>query len=808
MRDLRYAVRQLSRNPGFTLTVLLILGLCIGANTAIYSVVDAVLLRPVPYPHPERLGMVGFTARSTTGQYTSEGQNGAMWEGIRDNATGVEAAAFNSGSEGVNLFANGAVMFVRQQRVSAGFFHVLGIGPLAGREFSRAEDTPAGGQVALLSYSLWRRLFNGDKSAVGKEILLKGEPHTVIGVMPQDFRFDSAVDLWTPLRPSRNGEGEGINYGILARVKPAVTMPEINSQLDRIEQPLFVAMKFRNGVDVHAHLIPIQTGLTSGFRRSLLLMWAAVGLVLLLGCINIAGLLLARAATRSREVATRMAMGAGQGPIVRQLLTESLLLALSGGAVGILIAKLALRVLAALGAQGFDMWHPVELNLRVLLVTLLLAFLTSLLFGLAPAVATTRVDLRAILVENGRGFSGGKRVWSRQALVAGQVALSMVLLVAAGLLLRTLVHLNALNPGFDAHHIMTAQLSLQDARYRTSARVNQLFNESLDRIRKLPGVEAAAVGLTLPYQRPLNEGFRIPGGAADGSAVDASEAVSVTPGYFETLRIPILEGRSFTNSDLAAGAVAVVNEAFKRRYLRDRAAVGSSVITAGLTRRIVGIAGNIQQGSGLGNYGPLVTMPTIYILMSQTSDGFQQIVNIWFSPNWIVRTSLAPAVIARAMQREMQAVDPRLPFNSFHSMEDVQFSSLQQQRYQAAIFSAMAVLALLLAALGLYGMMAQAVVACTREMGIRMALGATLAQTILAVIRPALQLAIIGIVAGALSAGLATALLRSLLWGVATTDPLTFFVVSAILMVVAFVASLLPALRLLKLDPAVALRAN
>jgi ABC-type antimicrobial peptide transport system permease subunit len=254
--------------------------------------------------------------------------------------------------------------------------------------------------------------------------------------------------------------------------------------------------------------------------------------------------------------------------------------------------------------------------------------------------------------------------------------------------------------------------------------------------------------------------------------------------------------------------VAIVNEAFARRYLRGRAAVGSSVITAGLTRRILGIAGNIQQGSGLGNYGPLVTMPTIYILMSQTSDDFQQIVNIWFSPHWIVRTSLAPAVIARAMQREMQAVDPRLPFNSLHSMEEVQFSSLQEQRYQAAIFSVMAVLALLLAALGLYGMMAQAVVARTREMGIRMALGATLAQTILAVIRPAVQLAMIGIVAGALSAGLATALLRSLLWGVATTDPLTFVMVSAILMVVAFVASLLPALRLLKLDPAVTLRAN
>jgi len=803
MRDLRYAARQLWQSPGFTLTVLVTLGLCIGANTAIYSVVDAVLLRAVPYPHPEQLGLVAFTARSSREEYTAAGQNGAMWEAIRDNASTVEAASFSGGVQGVNLFAHGAVLFVQQGRVSAGFFHVLGIAPMAGREFSRAEDTAGGAQVAILSYGLWQRLFRGDGSAVGKAILLKGEPHTVIGVMPRDFRTESPADLWTPLRPSRGGEGGGINYTIVARLKPGSSMAAANAQLDAIEQPLFVAMRFREGAEVHAHLTPLQTGLTSGFRNSLLLMWGVVALVLLIGCVNIAGLMLARAASRSREVATRMAIGAGRGAIVRQLLTESLLLALAGGALGVLAGKLALRGLAALGAQGFDMWHPVELNLRVLAATLLLTLMTSLLFGLAPAIATTRVDLRSILVEGARGLSGGRRRWTRQALVAGEVALSVVLLVGAGLLLRTFAYLQGLNPGFDPRHVMTAQLSLQDARYRKSAQVNRLFDESLDRIRKLPGVEAAAVGLSLPYQRPLNSGFRIPGGGAE-----ASEFVSVTPGFFETLRIPLLAGTYFSDSDAASAPAAIVNEAFRRRYLRDHEAVGSELFTGKEKRRIVGVVGNIQQGSGLGNYGPFATMPTIYIPMSQTSDAFQQLVNTWFSPHWMVRTNLAPEAIARAMQREMQVIDPQLPFNGFHLMDEVQFTALKQQRYQAAIFSAMAGLALILAALGLYGMIAHAVTERTREMGIRIALGATLAQTILTLIRPALQLAAIGVAAGAIVARFATALLGSLLWGVRTTDPVTFVTVSATLLLVALGASLLPALRLSKLDPAVTLRAD
>jgi len=803
MRELRYAARQLSKSPAFALTVLLTLGLCIGANTAIFSVVDAVLLRPIPYPHPEQLAMVGFTTRSGEVEFTSQGQTGAMWEAIRDNATFIEAACVGGSGQGVNLFADGAVLFVRQQRVSAGFFHVLGVMPQIGREFSPTEDKPGQAPVVILGDALFQKLFHGEPSALGKTILLKGEPHTVVGVMPRGFRSESPIDLWTPLRPTRTGEGGGINYEIVSRLKPGATTAEANAQLDAIEQPVYLTMKFRKGTEVHARLIPLQTGLTSAFRNSLLLLWGAVAVVLLIGCVNIAGLLLARAATRRQEVATRMALGAGGSAIVRQLFTESLLLAVAGGAFGVVLGRLALWGLLALGAQGFNMWHPVELNLRVLAATALLTLLTSVLFGLSPAISTAQVDLRSVLAEAGRGLAGSKRRWPRQALVAGEVALSVVLLVGAGLLLRTYGYLEGLNPGFDPRHVIAAQASLQDARYRSSADINRLFDESLERIRRLPGVEAAAVGLSLPYERPLNYGFRVPGGVDS-----ASEFVSVTPGFFETLRIPISAGRAFTASDGTRAPVAIVNEAFRRRYLRDREAVGSEIFAESRNRRIVGVAGNVQQGSGLGNYGPLSTNPTIYVLMSQTSDGFQRLVNTWNSPHWVVRTSLPSAVMMQAMQNEMQAVDPQLPLNNFQPMEEVQSTSVREQRYQAAIFSTMAALALILTALGLYGMIAHAVAERTREMGIRMALGATVTQVVATLVRPALQLTAIGLVVGAIVARFASALLRSLLWGVQSTDIGTFAGVSAGLLVVALIASLLPARRLAQLDPAVTLRAE
>jgi predicted permease len=808
MRDLRYAARQLCRTPGFTLTVLATLGLCIGANTAIYSIVDAVLLRPLPYPQPERLAMAAYTVKSSAGEFTSYGQNGLMWETIRDHATAIDAAAFSRGGQGVNLAFQGQAQYVKQQRVAAGFFHVLGVEPLFGREFSRAEDTRGGAPVTVLSYALWQRLFQGDAGAVGKAILLRGEPYTVVGIMPEGFRTTAPADAWTPLRPSRTGEGQGINYGIVARLKPGVTWAEADGQLDGLMQPVLARMGRKDGA-VHERLMPLQTGLTSSLRSSLLLTWAAVGTVLLIGCVNIAGLLLARAATRSREVATRMALGGSRTAIVRQLLTESALLALAGGVLGMIVGKLALRGLASLGAQGFGLWRPVEVDARVLAVTLLVALLTSLLFGLAPAFATSRVDLRAVLVEGGRGMAGGARRWSRQALVAGEVALGVVLLVGAGLLLRTVAYLEALKPGFDPHQVVTAELSLQDARYRTAERVNHLFDESLRRIRELSGVDSAAVGLTLPYQRPLNTGFRMLDGPQADGRDRGMDMIYVTPGYFETLRIPLLAGRVFTEADRAtSAAVAIVNQALARRFLQEQDAVGRHMRLDGEARLIVGVVGDTQQHSGLGDFGPMATTPAAYVPAAQTGDAFLQLVHTWFAPYWIVRTRGASDAMARQMQQAVAAVDAQLPFARFDRMVDVQSSAFKEQRYRATIFSLLAGLALLLAALGLYGLLAHAVTERARELGIRMALGATLGSAMWTVIRPGIRLALVGIVAGGVLARLAATLLRNLVWGVPTTDPATFAGVAAVLLIVALLASLLPALRLLRLDPAETLRAE
>ncbi len=808
LRDLRYAARQLRKSPGFTLTVLCTLGLCIGANTAIYSVVDAVLLRPLPYPEPNRLALMVFDAHHPKGNWTSDSQDGPTWEAVRDHASLIEAA-IGGGSQGVNLSKDGRAEYIQQCRVSAGFFRVMGVPPFLGREFTRAEDTPGGAAVVVLGYPAWQRLFHGDPAAVGKSILLRGEPYTVIGVMPEGFRTQSPADLYTPRKPSNTGEGQGTNYSVVARLKPGVTWAAAETQLDVVA----TAVIQRNmGKDVVARprLAPLQQGLTSDLQTALLGSWAAVGVVLLIGCVNIAGLLLARSAVRSREIATRMAVGASRGAIVRQLLAESLLLALAGGALGVIAGYAGIQGLSALGAEGFDYWHPVTLNWRVLLAMLGVSLVTSLIFGLAPAFATSRVDLRSVLVEGGRGAAGGSRHWSRRALIVAEVALSLMLLIDAGLLVRTLERLEGLQPGFDPHNVISASLSLLDARYQTSVAVNHLYDESLRRIRERPDVAAAGIGLTLPYQRPLNMGFRVMDGVnADGKGKPMDD-IYVTPGYLEALRIPLISGRVITEADRAESEqVVVINEAFAQRFLKGQEAVGSHLRMGSVVRRIVGVVGDTQQHSGVGWYGLMSATPTVYTPAAQESDKFFQLIHTWFAPNWVVRARSAPgAELQHSMEEAVQTIDPQLPFAKFQSLEEVQYSAFQSQRYQATVFSTLAGLAMFLAALGLYGLISHSVTERTREMGIRMALGSSMSHAMWTVIRPAVWLTLFGVAAGAVLARWSTTLVKDLLFGVPAGDPITFLLVSAALLVVALLAGAIPSLRLLRLDPAVTLRAE
>ncbi len=806
---MKYATRRLWQSPGFTLVVLATLGLSIGANTAIYSVVDAVLLRRLPYPEPQRLAMVMFNRHSARGDSLQDNVDGSTWEAIRDHASNLDAAVISGMSQGVNLVKDGRAEYVHQQRVSSGFFRVFGVAPLLGREFTREEDSAGGGPVVVLGHALWRRIFNGDPGAVGKGILLRGEPYTVVGVMPEGFRTDIAADLWTPLRPSRTGEGGGTNYVVIARLKPGVEWAAAEGQLDVVAKPQ-MALAVGKDTTVQTHLASLQEGATNNLRTPLLLTWAAVAIVLLIGCVNIAGLLLARASSRAREVATRMAIGASRATIVRQLLEESLLLSLIGGVFGIALGYAGIQGLIALNAQGFDLWYPVTLNWRVLLASFGIAVLTSLIFGLAPAITTSRVDLRAVLVEGGRGTAGRSRHWSRQALVAGEVALSLVLLVGAGLLLRTLDYLERQRPGFDPHNVTAASLSLQDARYNTSVAVNHLYDEGLRRIREIPGVEAAGVGLSLPYQRPLNSGFRIMSGRNADNQGRSTDVIYVTPGYFEALHVPLVSGRVVNGGDGSSSQkIAVVNQAFAKRFLKDQEPLGTKLRMGGRDLvDIVGVVGDTQQHSGTGAYGPMNATPTIYTPATQMSDGAFKLLHTWFSPQWVVRSQVAPESLARAMQSAVEAVDPQLPFASFKSMEAVQFNAFNRQRYEATIFSLLAGLALLLAAIGLYGLIAHSVSERRREMGIRMALGATAPRTMWTVVRPAAGLTLAGIVLGAALARASVTLLRDMLWGVPATDPTTFVAVAFGLLAVAVVASVIPALRLLRLDPAETLRAE
>ncbi|HTQ56970.1 MAG TPA: ABC transporter permease [Bryobacteraceae bacterium] len=805
VRDLRYAARVLRKSPTFTAAAGATLALCIGANTAIFSVVDAVLLRPLPYPHPDRLVTVARYYWGTGESGYNIPQTGTTWEAVRDDATALDSAAFSYGSSTVNFAAAANVQNVRQGRVSAGFFRVLGIPPLMGREFSPMEDKAGGPAVTILSYALWKHALQGDPGAIGRAVMLRGEPHTVIGVMPSAFQNTAQADLWTPLRPSRSGEGGGSNYLIVSRLRDGVTWAQADAQIGAVGAEVLR----RPGRDnVRLVLISFQRGVTEDLRTPLFILWVAVGLVLLIGCVNIAGLLLARAAGRTRELATRLALGSGRAALIRQLLAESILLGILGGAAGTLLGWLGVKALQALAQDSLDVWQTIALSWRVLAATAAASILGGVLFGLYPALVASRLEIRAALGEAGRAVAGGRNPWPRRVLVASEIALGVLLLVGAGLLIRTFIYLRGLNPGFDASHVITAQVSLQDARYATAASVNRLFNRSLDRIRELPGVESAAVTLSLPYERALNTGFR----RLDGKQVDTDSQISnffyVTPQYFRVLRIPLLRGRFFTAADSSTSTqVAIVSEAFVRMYVREGNPLGLHLGGDGDRHEIVGVVGDIQQKSGWGEeYGPVAAMPDIYIPATQTDDKLLQLVHTWFSPSWIVRTSGAPEGIISGMQRALAAVDPQLPFAGFHSMGDVRYHALAQERLQAVLMGVLAGLALLLAAVGTYGLIANSVTERTREIGIRLALGATVGHAVRAVALPGIALAAAGVAAGSVLAGFASRLLRHLVWGVRTGDPATFAGVAVVLLVVAGAASFLPALRVTRLNPAETLR--
>ncbi|MBV8570303.1 MAG: ABC transporter permease [Acidobacteriaceae bacterium] len=811
--NLRYAARQLRKCPGFTITVLATLALCIGANTAVFSVVDTLFFRPPPYPEPEKLAVITTVQQFQGAIDVDTSQDGTQWKVVRDDASLMEAAVFGAAA-GVNLVAQNRAEYIGNERVSANFFHVLGITPLLGREFTREEDVPNGPKLAIVSYSLWQRVFHSDPGILGKIIQLRGEPHTVIGVVPKGFWPPSdtigseplIVDVWTPLHATTTGEGSGNNFEVIARLKPGVTFAQANAQLQSVFRPVF-QQRMHPGLKYEERAMPFQAGSTFEIRRSVHLMWGAAALVLVIGCVNIAGLLLARSATRSREIATRFALGATRGAVVQELLCESLLIAVVGGALGIVLGHFALTGLLLLNPGAFDVFGPIVLNGRCTATMLLVSAATSLIFGLIPALDASKVDLRASLSDGARTVTRRRGLSMRRGLVFVEVMLGVVLVAAAGLLIRTFATLAGADPGFDPENVLIASASLQNARYKTSSMGDRLFRDSLARIRQIPGVESASVALTPPYGRPLNEcASQVNGKQVSNCLVNFTYA---TPDMFETLRMKLLSGRFYTDADRAVTMpVAVANEAFVRRFLKNHEPViDSTVRVEGTTWHIVGVVGNVQQKNGFGEgWGPIDAFPQLYVPVSQVPDGLFSAVHVWFSPVWMVRTQGYVPGLVRQMGAALAGVDPQIPFASFQGMQHVSGRALQSQRYHAVLFSTFAGLALLLAAVGVYGLVAQSVRQRTREMGIRLALGATSSQLVRTAAMPGFVLSLSGVGAGLILASAVTRVLKSLIWGVKPTDPSTFVGVGLLLFGVATVASFLPAARLTRIDPAQTLR--
>jgi predicted permease len=791
---------------------LITLALAIGVNTAVFSILDAFLLRALPYLQPDRIAALVVHREgvsSHAGTVVSEEDDsfdGASWQILQTSLTGATLASWG-GSGGVNLSAGAAVRYLTGARVSAHYFDVLGIPLFFGRSFSDLEDRPHGPPVVVLNYSLWQSTFRSDPRIIGKSIQLKGEPYTIVGILPRGALTPSHADLFTPLQPAETGECGGQNCGILVRLKPNVTWAQINAQLSRIRLPYFTELETQYHGHARIYARPLQLELAGDMRGKVIVLMLAVSFILLIACANLAGLALVRILHRSREIATRFALGASRLDVLYELWMEDVLVALLGGAAGVGLALLILDSLRRLLPDSMLPVGGISIDARVLAFTLAASVLASLLFGALPAFHTRRFDVSSSSFAGSRAVtSGSSRL--RQMLIGGEVALTVVLLAAAGLLVRTLLYLETLPPGFNPQDVMTAQVSLDDARYHDAAAFQKLLEKSLAAMRQIPGVRDAAVGLSVPYERGLNDAVTIADGQRAGTNA-ASSLAYITPGYFSTLRIPLMAGRPITDGDGPASEhVAVVNLAFGRRFFDNLSPIGYHFKTEGVAYTIVGVVGDVAKRQGVERTAPIGTEPVAYLAAAQTPQALINIAHIWFQPSWIVLTDGPIRGLPAAMQRALADADPSLPFSGFRSMQQILAAQLQQQRIEVALLAALAALALLLSAVGIYALVSNLVVQRTREIGIRIALGSTSAQAMVHVGAPGGIAAAAGLAAGIALSFLAIRVISSQIYGISAHDPVTFLAVPLILALTAGAASFLPALRISRIQPADTLRAE
>jgi predicted permease len=719
-------------------------------------------------------------------------------------------AAVASKTGGVNLEGAGRAQYVHGQRVSATYFDVLGLHTMLGRSFTATEDTAGGPRAVVLSYGLFKNTFNGDANIIGQAIRLKGIPYTVIGVLPAGAQTPAPVDLWTSLRPETSEEGGGDNFRPIMRLKDGATWQQADTQLNRLQSltSRVLERKF-SGAQISYYAVPLQQSLAVETRMPAMILMSAVGFVLLVACANLAGLALVRIGRRDSEIATRLALGATRWAILRQFWIESLLLTTASVLAALLVGGLTLQLMNRRIPHGFLPVGGVSLDARVLLFVAAAGIGASLFFGLLPALSARRIDVQATLASGGSrsiAQAGGTR--TRYALIVGEVALTVVLLTVAGLLIRTLVYLRTLPPGFNPENVVVAKASLDDARYNDRAGFLKLLDQSTAAMQNIPGVESAAVGLSVPYETALNYSVKVADGAQAGDE-DMTNLVYVTPGYFPTLQIPLRAGRLLAASDTPASQfVAVVNAAFARKYLARENSVGRHLLSDGNTIEIVGITANVVTPPGFTDGGPIVAEPTMYVPATQMPTQLVNLAHVWLQPNWIVRTRAKLPGLTQQMEQALSGVDPDLPISGFYGMNEVLAEALLLQHVEVGLLTALAGLALLLSSVGIYGLVSNLVSQRTRELGIRMALGCTVRGAMFEVSRTGITATGAGLAVGMVMSFVAVKALRSQLFGVALYDPLTLCAVCAVLALVALLAAVLPTFRIASIDPAETLRAQ
>ena len=801
LNDIRYALRNLIKRPAFTIIAAITLALGIGANTAIFSSVYALLLKPLPFPELDRVVAI-WDSYPSKGVKRNEVSMANYLDWRAQNQSFEQLALYSWWS--ANLTAVDPPERIQGMVVTANFFDALGVKPVMGRTFTEEENQPGKDEVAILTHSLWQRRFGGDPNIVGKTVTLSGYVCTVVGVMPEGFNYPANAEVYSPftITPAA-GERRGYHsHYAIGRLKNGVSIQSAQADIDNITARLEQQYPLTN-TGVRATVFPIVADTVRKYDTGLWMGMAAVGFVLLIACANVANLMLARASGRQKEIALRAALGASRWRIIRQLLTESSIVALLGGALGILVALWgidALRVAnpgdAAKFAPG---WHQLGINVTVLIFTVALSLLSGLMFGLAPALQVSKPDLNSALKDSNRQ-SSGRSHWLRSSLVVLEVALSLVLLVGAGLFFRSFIMLFKTDPGFNPDNLLTVNLilSTENAKYKDQQQRVAFYNDLIQRIKTKPGVQSAAVVNHLPLGGSnTSVSFMIEGAPKAKLGDNIGRYRVVTPDYFTTMQIPIIEGRAFTDQDQAgAPRVVIINETLARKYWPGQDAIGKRMRVYDPQRdtpwlEVVGVSKDVRH-----DLLEEVT-PDYYIPFAQDA---------WSAMVLVARTTVDPASLAGSIRQEVWAIDKDQPVFDVRTMQEVRSLSVGLQKFNSVMIGTFAVVALLLASIGIYGVMAFAVTQRTQEIGIRMALGARAPDVLKLVVVNGMRLAVIGLAIGLAASWALTRFISTLLHGVEPTDPLTFSVVSLCLLAAAFLACYLPARRATKVDPLEALR--